>query len=330
MSQDQVSSHSRSQFASEYPNSSLFARFDFQRPPTLPSSSKSGIRRWAGKWHTSPQDYDYWYDDDTYPLNPTFKQRKPHVKSVFQEYELDELRDSSSTATPVVRFSGDAMGNEDVWSNIAIASIKSTEPNENEPKKEDVEIVSDTVGKSTRLTIEKIEKRGSIAKKQKDRKQVSAFPAKAKQFFTSIKNVFRSKSAKSNHLSLIEIPIQNERSIAMEDAQVHGTHVETDSCTLEKNAVEKASQRDMNNIPEDKNTSPYAPTSTMNQSRSSTWQDDDILVKRKYAGDNPVQKAVEKDILKRIETKSGSITVFETTISFQKHEGIANCERDTM
>jgi len=334
MSQEQMSSHSPSQLASEYSNCSLFAGFDFQRPPTLPSSSKSGIRRWAGKWHTSPQDYEYWQHDDTHPLNPTFKRHKPHVKSIFQEYELDEFHDTS-TVTPVVRFSGDAFENEDVWSTIAITSIKSPEPNENEPEKEDTEVVSDTMGKSIRLTIEKIEKRGSIAKKQKDRKQVSAFPAKAKQFFTSIKNVFRSKTAKSNHLSMIEIPTQKERSISTENARVCGTPVDTESCALEKNVGEESSQHvtnDTSTNAEDKNIFPDPTTRTINQSRSrsNTWQDDDIIVKRKDEADNPMQKAVEKDIVKKIERKSGRMTVFETIISLQKDEGVSNCEVDTM
>ena len=334
MSHSQISSQTASQFAYEYPDRSVFAHFDFQRPPTLPSSSKSVIRRWAGKWHTSPQDYHYLYDDDTYPLNPTFKTSKPHVKSVFPEYELDELRDTSSTTSAVLRVDGDAFENEDVWSTIAIASIECPASNEKkESEKEEVEIVSDKVGKPTRLTIEKIEKHGSIAKKQKDRKQVSAFPAKAKQFFTSIKNVFRSKSAKSSHPSMIEIPSQKEQSIATDTAEVHGSPDEPENCVTEASAEEETTRSLMNYTStnaQDKNVSPDATTCKIGRSRSDTWQDDDIIVKRKDEGGIPVKATAKKDIVTKIEGKSGSMTVFETTISFQEDGGMTNCQVDDM
>ena len=328
MSHDQVSSQVP-QFASEYPSRSLFAHFDFQRP-TLPSSSKPGIRRWTGKWHTSPQDYYYLYDDETRLLNPTFKQRKPHIKSVFPEYELDEFQDTSTTAS-VLRVDGDDFENEDVWSTIAIASVKSPERNEEtEFEKEEVEIASDTVGKPARLTIEKIEKRGSIAKKQKARKHGSAFPSKAKQFFTSIKSVFQSKSAKSSHLPMIEIPSQKEQSITMENTEVDGIPVDTESCVAETSVEEGTSQHvinDTSKTAEDKNVSPDA---TACKTRCDTWQDDDIIVKRKDVGNILVKPTVEKDTVTEIEGKSRNMAVFKTTISFQENRGITNCKFDTM
>ena len=336
MSHDKVSSQLSSQFTSQCPNRSLFAHFDFQGSPTLPSSTKSGFRRWRGKWYTFPQDYYYLYDDDTYPLNPTFKERKPHVKYVFPEYELDELEDTSSTSTAVLRVDGDAFENEDVWSTITFSSIKSPEESDVEKqseKEDDGEVVSDTIGKPTRLTIEKIERRGSIAKKQKDRKQVSGFPAKAKQFFTSIKNVFRSKSAKSNHLSMTELPTLKEQSVATENAEIDGIPVDTESCVAEPEVEETALRHVINDASkneEDKNVSPAATTCKISRSRSDTWQDDDIIVKREKAGDILVQTMVEKDVGTEIEGKSGSMTVFETTISLQKDEGMINCEVDTM
>jgi hypothetical protein len=334
MSNAPVSSQSSSTLASKYPNRSLFAHFDFQRPPTLPSSSKSGIRRWTGKWHTSPQDYYYLYDDDTCPLNPTLKKRKPHVKSVFPEYELDELQYTSSTTTAILGVDGDESGNEDVWSTIAIASIESPESNEEkESEREEAEVVSNTAGNRTRLTIEKIGKHGSIAKKQKDRKQVSAFPAKANQFFALIKNVFRSKSAKPSRVSMIEIAPQNKKSIATENEEIHGIFANMESSVLETSAEESTLQQvinDTSTMEEDKNVSFDATTCNINQSRSDSWQDDDIIVKRKNWGNISLETAMEKDMATEAEGKSGSMTILNATISFQEHGGIANCEVDTM
>ena len=333
MSHAPVSSQSSSPLASEYPNRSLFAHFDFQRPSTLPSSSKSGIRRWTGKWHTSPQDYYYLYDDDTCPLNPTLKKRKPHVKSVFPEYELDELQDTSSPTPAILRVDGDEFGNDDVWSTIAIASIESPESNEEKKsEREEAEVVSNTAAKRSRLTIEKIE-HGSIAKKQKDRRQVSAFPTKANQFFALIKNVFRSKSAKPSYVSMIEIVPQNEKSIATKNAEAHGIFVNMESSVVETSAEESTLQQVINDTStkeEDKNVSFDATTCNTNQSRSDSWHDDDIIVKRKNWGDISVETTTEKDMVTNVEGKSGSMTILNATISFQDDGGIANCEVDTM
>ena len=73
--------------------------------------------------------------------------------------------------------------------------LEGPESNEHELEKEDIKVVSDMMGKSTHLMIEKIEKWGSIAMKQKDWKQSSAFPAKAKQFFISINEICEIESS---------------------------------------------------------------------------------------------------------------------------------------
>ena len=228
------------------------AHFDFH-PNSLPRSRiPVPIRRWTGKWHATPVDsccccdetttastfcdcyhHSTLIDDDMIPLCPLAvpaSASKTHVKSAFPEYELEELPTpvSSRASTPVLRYENVGYSSpvssaahsvrferdDDVWSTIAISSVK----------ERDEIVVADVgeIGKEVeevvkrRLTIDKIEGCGSIAKKQKIRKQSSSsssgefVPSKTKRFFNSIRHVFRSKTKKSSPLAAIEFSSMNE------------------------------------------------------------------------------------------------------------------------
>ena len=145
----------------------FFTTFNLQSS----ASSFSKLPRWSEKWPTSSYDYN----EDTYPL---VKVGKPHVKSVFPEYELDEIFDSSSLrSTAIVK------KDTDVWSTIAITPPQRSSSSGASGSQT---IAAMTEDRSRRLTIDKIGQNGSIAKKQKDRKKhqnSSTISRKAKEIF---------------------------------------------------------------------------------------------------------------------------------------------------
>ena len=199
------------------------------------------------------------------PLTVPASASKTHVKSAFPEYELEELPTpaSSRPSTPVVRYENVGYSSpvssvvhsvrferdDDVWSTIAIASVKErdeiVEGNAGEIEKGVEEVVK------RRITIDKIEGCGSIAKKQKIRKQSSSsssgevVPSKTKRFFNSIKHVFRSKAKKSSPLAIIEFSSMNESPDAGDEiAQPEGsseTVVENNDQPVAKNTKEISS-----------------------------------------------------------------------------------------
>lgn len=250
---------------------------------------------------------------------------KPHVKSVFPEYvELDEFQDCSSSIH-VIRMDLD---DTDVWSTIAITSIQEQESKPPESQGAETQISEMEAGKlhvrqggpATRLTIEKIGQRGSIAKKQKDRKQASSgFPVKAKFFFMSIKQrLFRSKDAKRNHIDMIEMPLPESET----------------NISVGRNAVDI---RTYSNETVDHTERKHDGVSNMigRSSFSNPWTDGDIIVKRKTmefldvakentGGINGVVIDNAGGVVEEDECKSGKMAVFETTISLQDA-----CNKDT-
>ena len=208
------------------------AHFDFHPNSLPPSRIPVPVRRWTGNWHTVPLIDDLCCccdsptihctcsrhdDDETTPICPIpVSAPKPHVKSAFPEFEArEEAAEVSSRArTPVIEYenvrysspissSTHSVGlesDDDVWSTIAIASVKELE--------EMAETGKEKEHLKRRLTIEKIQEHGSIAKKQRKRKQNSSgdeVPSKTKRFFDSIKHLFRSVSTKSSPLANINV-----------------------------------------------------------------------------------------------------------------------------
>jgi len=244
---------------------------------------------------------------------------------VFPEYvELDEFQDCSSSIH-VIRMDLD---DADVWSTIAITSIQEQEskPPESqgtEPRLSETEAGNLHVrkgGSATRLTIEKIGQRGSIAKKQKDRKHASSsgFPVKAKLFFTSIKQrLFRSKDTKRNNIDMIEMPVPES------ETTISAGRNAVDIPTTSKETVDHTEKK-------------HDGVSTMigGSIASDAWMDGDIIMRRKNMEDilgivkentGGIKSVVtnnpgiveNENIKKGIECKSGKMAVFETTISVQ-------------
>ena len=114
------------------------------------------------------------------------------IDTIYEMYR-DKVRQSCTVSNTTDSVQDERK--DDVWSTIEIASVnqcmKSWESFDAESKE----------GKRIPI-IKKIEKRESITKKQKIRKQVSS--GKTKRFFNSIKHLFGSKSKNSGPLSIID------------------------------------------------------------------------------------------------------------------------------
>ena len=249
-----------------------------------------------------------------------------------------------SSATHSVRFERE----DDVWSTIAIASVKGRD----EDGEGGQEVGED--GGKRRLTIEKIEERGSIAKKQKIRKQGlssslllsgDAAPSKTKRFFNSIKHVFRPKSKKSSPLAIIDLSSTNESPDEdIEDTQpeascetvvqsgqvVAHTPGNPTMCTIDKTGLttspcpsplttihENDSLRG-----EDKEnvlpllTSPVLPTTTATV-ESDTWQDKDIVVKRSSPPPPTYDPKDMEIVVGPLLRRNRNTAAFEATVYFQ-------------
>jgi len=250
-----------------------------------------------------------------------------------------------SSATHSVRFERE----DDVWSTIAIASVKGRD--DGEEGKEGGED-----GGKRRLTIEKIEGRGSIAKKQKIRKQGlssssllsgDVVPSKTKRFFNSIKHVFRPKSKKSSPLAIIDLSSTTEspdedvqdtqpeeescETVVQSEQVVAHTPGNSTMCTIDKTGLttspcpsplttihENDSLRG-----EDKEnvmpilTSPVLPTTTTTTVESDTWQDKDIVVKRSSPPPPTCDPKDMEIVVGPLLRRDRNTAAFEATVYFQ-------------
>lgn len=289
----------------------FFTTFNLQSS----ASSFSKLPRWSGKWPTSSYDYS----EDTYPL---VKVGKPHVKSIFPEYELDEIFDSSSLkSTAIVK------KDTDVWSTIAITPPQRS-LSSGTLGSQTVAVVAEDRSRS--LTIDKIGQNGSIAKKQKDRKKhnSSTISRKAKEFFSSMKRrlVRTTKPVvKRDYVgSMIDIPMEESEMTEGRD----GEHTVVDAEGM-RNRGDTVVDVSANPIEIDHSLDGKG--DGVSATIGDSWTDDGIVVRRKNAGDiSGIAKEKPGDIpivakenvegiivakKNMIESKSGIIALLETTIS---------------
>ena len=300
------------------------------------------MRRRREKCHTSTSKCLAY--DDTIPLSPPNEPGRPHVKTVFPEYELEDFGLQNS-GSDTIQFSEALNGNldgfvakvdDDIWSAISFTSTQ-TKPFKQSPRKtgKGKPELTDDIITTPRLTLQKIEKCGSIAKKQKQRKQTSAIPTQTKQLLTSVKNIFRYKSAKSDHTAKNGAAARDEREKSLERSMGDGGKGETP--VQAKHDVSDVGSKGFSglNTPSrngnakstvpgfseslDVESKELRPERIVGYTVPDTRQDDGVVGKRVDMGDALyLPRKTKKDTRNESGTKSGIMAVLKTTISLRR------------